>query len=293
MTKTGATLVGLCAILLWSTLALFTASSGKVPPFQLTAICFAIAAGLGLASWIFRPGKIKALKQPLPVWLLGVGGLFGYHFFYFTALRNAPPVEAGLIAYLWPLLIVLFSTLLPGETARAHHLLGAVIGLGGAALIVTGGKSITIQPEFLFGYAAALVCALIWSGYSVLSRLFKNVPSDIVTGFCLAAALLSFLCHLILETTVWPRSTFEWMAVAALGLGPVGSAFFVWDYGLKHGHIQILGALAYLAPLLSTLLLIMTGYGEFTWSVLIACIMITAGALIASRDLIFNRTPDP
>ena len=293
MSKTGATLVGLCAILLWSTLALLTASSGKVPPFQLTAICFSIAGSLGLISWMFRPGNIKVLKQPLAVWLLGVGGLFGYHFFYFTALRNAPAVEAGLIAYLWPLLIVLFSTLLPGETARAHHLLGAVIGLGGAGLIVTGGKSITVQPEFLFGYAAALVCALIWSGYSVLSRLFENVPSDIVTGFCLAAALLSLLCHLLLETTVWPHTTLEWAAVVALGLGPVGCAFFVWDYGLKHGHIQILGALAYLAPLLSTLILIAAGHGEFTWSVLLACIMITAGALIASRDLLLNRAMDP
>jgi len=50
-----------------------------------------------------------------------------------TAVRNAPPMEAELIAYLWPLLIALFSALLPGEDLRMHHVLGGVPGLAGAA----------------------------------------------------------------------------------------------------------------------------------------------------------------
>src|SRR5690606_23351142 len=129
----------------------------------------------------------------------GVAGLFGYHFFYFTALRNAPPVEAGLIAYLWPLLIVLFSALLPGERLRPHHLLGGALGLIGAALIVTGGGAVACRAEHAFGYAMALACALTWSSYSVLSRRFAAVPSDVVTGFCLATAALSAVCHLALE----------------------------------------------------------------------------------------------
>ena len=113
MTRATSTAIGFTAVLLWATLALFTAASGRVPPFQLAALAFAIGGGLGMLSWAFRPAGIRALRQPLSVWILGVTGLFGYHFAYFTALRNAPPIEAGLIAYLWPLLIVLFSALLP------------------------------------------------------------------------------------------------------------------------------------------------------------------------------------
>ncbi|WP_029040698.1 aromatic amino acid exporter YddG [Cucumibacter marinus] len=277
-----ATLIGFTAVLMWALLALFTAASGAVPPFQLNAMAFTVATAIGLIFWQRQPGRWAMLRQPWPVWLLGIGGLFGYHFFYFTALRNAPPVEAGLIAYLWPLLIVLFSALLPGEHLKPRHVIGAVLGLFGAALIVTGGQGISFNAEYGFGYLMALVCAFTWSGYSVLSRGFKSVPTPIVTFFCMATAFLSLGCHLALEETVMPADTMQWLAVLGLGLGPVGLAFFVWDHGVKHGDIQLLGTSAYAAPLLSTLILMATGFAPFTWTVLAAALLITIGAGFAA-----------
>jgi drug/metabolite transporter (DMT)-like permease len=286
MTKQIATAIGFVAVLLWALLALFTAASGGVPPFQLAAMTFAVGGSIGVASWLWRPAGVRALRQPARVWLLGVGGLFGYHFAYFTALRNAPPVEAGLIAYLWPLLIIVFSALLPGERLRLHHVLGGVLGLAGAALIVTGGGVVAFRTQYAFGYGTALVCALIWSSYSVLSRRFAQVPTDAVTGFCLVTSVLALLAHVLLETTVWPESLIQWMAVLGLGLGPVGVAFYVWDIGVKRGDIQVLGAASYLAPLLSTLVLIASGYAAFTWVVAVACVLITGGAMLAAKDLL-------
>ena len=284
-----ATLIGFSAILLWSFLAFFTAASGTMPPFQLTAIAFGIGGLAGVALWAFRPRAMRALRQPWRVWLLGVGGLFGYHLFYFTALRNAPPVEAGLINYLWPLLIVLFSALLPGERLGWHHIAGTVLALAGAALIVTGGEGFAFRTEYAFGYGAALLGALAWATYSVLSRRFAAVPSDAITGFCIVTAVLAGICHFLLEPTVWPDTIWQWAAIVALGLGPVGLAFYVWDIGVKHGDIQVLGAAAYAAPLLSTSILIATGHAAYSHNVLVACLLITAGAVLAARDMILRR----
>lgn len=281
-----ATLIGGVAILLWALLALFTAASGQVPPFQLTAMTFLIGGLIGVAVLLFNGRSLTVFKQAPAVWMLGVVGLFGYHLAYFTALRNAPPVEAGLIAYLWPLLIVLFSAALPGERVRLHHLIGGALGFSGAALIVTGGESFVPRAEFAFGYAMALLCAFIWSGYSVMSRRFGSVPTDVVAGFCLVTALLSGIAHLTLEETVWPDGITQWLAVAGLGLGPVGAAFYVWDHGVKHGDIQVLGALSYLAPLLSTLALLAAGMAVGTSTILVACLLITAGAAIAAKEMI-------
>jgi drug/metabolite transporter (DMT)-like permease len=289
LSRRAATLIGFCAVLLWSLLALFTAASGTMPPFQLTSVSFGIGGLAGMVLWIFRPRAIAALRQPWPVWLLGVGGLFGYHFFYFTSLRNAPPVEAGLINYLWPLLIVVFSALLPGERLRAHHIGGALLALAGAVLIVTGGTGFSFRTEYALGYGAGLLGALTWSSYSVLSRRVAHVPSDAITGFCLATALLAGLCHLLTEPTIWPTDPWQWAAIVGLGLGPVGLAFYVWDVGVKHGDIQVLGAAAYAAPLLSTALLIAAGYASYSHTVLLACLLITAGAVLAARDLLFRR----
>ncbi|MBK1664212.1 EamA family transporter [Rhodospirillum rubrum] len=287
MSSSRATLIGSTAVLMWGTLALLTTWTGAVPPFQLTAMSFTIAFLLMAAKWLIRGERPAAhLRQPVAAWILGVFGLFGYHFFYFMALREAPPVEAGLIAYLWPLLIVLFSALLPGERLRWFHVVGALMGLAGTVLLVTRGGAIAFDPAHLVGHLAALVCAVTWATYSVLSRRFGTVPTDAVGWFCGATALLALPCHLIFETTRWPEGAGQWLAVLALGLGPVGAAFFTWDHGVKHGDIQVLGALSYGAPLISTALLIAFGKGEATALVGAACLLIVGGALLAGKSML-------
>ncbi|WP_127562414.1 DMT family transporter [Nioella ostreopsis] len=289
MTRNSATGVGFIAILLWALLAYFTAESGQVPPFQLTAMSFGIGGLAGALTWIVRPQGIAALRQPAKVWALGIVGLFGYHFLYFTALRNAPTVDASLICYLWPLLIVLMSALGPGERLGLHHVAGALMGFAGAVMIVTRGQGIALNPDYAFGYGIAFLAAFFWSSYSVLSRRFREVPTDVVTGFCLVTAILATIAHLMLEETIWPQGMGEWLAVVGLGIGPVGLAFFVWDIGVKHGDIQVLGAASYSAPLLSTLLLVALGASPFTWVIAIACLLITLGATVAAKDMILRR----
>lgn len=281
-----ATLIGATAVLMWATLALLTTLAGDVPPFQLVAMAFSVAFALALVKWALAGQSMaRQLVWPWRVWLLGVGGLFGYHFFYFFALGNAPAVEASLIAYLWPLLIVVFSAALPGERVRWWHLAGAAAGLAGTAFLVTDGGALAFKTEFALGYAMALLCAFTWSAYSVLSRRFRAVPTDAVGAFCGATALLAALCHALFETTVWPAGG-EWLAVLGLGLGPVGAAFFTWDVGVKHGDIRALGAFSYAAPLLSTALLIVFGKAVATWAVAAACLLIVGGALLAARDVL-------
>lgn len=275
---------------MWAFLALLTSASGAVPPFQLAAMSFLIGGLMGAATWPFRPAALNKLKQQdWRLWALGITSLFGYHFIYFTAIRNAPPVEVSLIAYLWPLFLVVFSAFLPGEKLKVHHILGVAFGLTGAVLVITRGHGLALSEGLKLGHILALPCAVIWAGYSVLARRFGQVPTDVVSGFCLAAALLSLVSHLIFEQTIWPQNFHEWLAVAGLGLLPLGAAFYTWDYGLKHGDILVLGASSYAAPLLSTLVLLTFGYAQFHWSIALACFLITAGALLAAKDMILGK----
>lgn len=281
MTRSRATTIGFVAVLLWALLALFTVGSAPTPPLLLNTLCFAMGGVLGMA-WTISTGALPQLKTvPLRVYIFGTIGLFGYHALYFSALRLAPAAEAGLIAYLWPLLIVIFSGLLPGERLRAGHLIGALLGFAGAALIITGG-GLGLSPEHLPGYLLALACALTWSGYSVLSRLVGDAPTATVAVFCLATAALSLPLHLIFEETVLPTTTLGWLSIAGLGLGPVGLAFFVWDIGVKRGDIQLLGTSSYAAPLLSTLILVGAGVAAPSMTLLWAALLITGGAAVAA-----------
>lgn len=277
------TLIGALAILLWGTLAALTAASGAVPPFQLTALTFGIAGLTSVAVWLIRgDNPLSHFRQPGQAWLVGIGGLFGYHALYFLALKLAPPIEASLVNYLWPLLIVLFSAFLPGERLKPRHVLGAGLGFLGAALAVTKGSLSGFDPAHLPGHLAALGCAVVWAAYSVLSRRLKSVPTDAVGAFCAATALLALACHLAFETTIWPQGL-QWLAVLALGLGPVGIAFFLWDWGCKHGNIQTLGQLGYFTPPITVGVLIASGLAEPSWSVLGALVLIVGGAWLGTK----------
>jgi drug/metabolite transporter (DMT)-like permease len=282
-------LIGLTAIVMWSLLAVLTLATGKIPAFQLAAMTFAIGALVGFLTFIGRPQAIRALWQRPAAWIVGVGGLFGYHALYFLALRFAPPAEAGLLNYLWPLLIVLFSALLPGERLAPHHVIGAVLGLAGTVLLFAENRGHEFAPGQVPGLIAAFVAAFVWATYSVLSRRLKAVPTDAVAGFCLATALLAVLVHGLVEVTVWPDAPAQWLAIIALGTGPVGAAFYAWDIGMKRGDIRVIGAVSYATPLLSTGFLILAGFAEPSANLALAAMLIAGGGLIAAKDMFGRR----
>jgi drug/metabolite transporter (DMT)-like permease len=289
MTKTFSTLVGFAAILTWSFLALLSTAAGPIPPFQLAAMTFFLGGLVGASSWLFRPGAIRSLRQPWQVWALGVAGLCIYHCAYFFAIQSAPPVEVSLIAYLWPLLIVVFAAFLPGERLRAHHVVGVLLGLAGAIVVITKGGNVGLADGIRPGHVIALFCAFVWAGYSVLSRRFGAVSTDVVAGYCLITAAVALVLHLAIEPTVLPHTATQWGAIVTLGAIPLGIGFYAWDRGCKHGDIMVLGALSYAAPLFSVIILLVAGYGAFHWSVALACVLIIAGALIAAKDMMLRR----
>ena len=288
MTPRTATLIGLTAILMWSLLSVMTVATGTIPAFQLAAMTFAIGAVTCALRWIGRTDAVKALWQPPVAWIVGVGGLFGYHALYFLALRFAPPAEAGLLNYLWPLLIVLFSSLLPGERLAAHHIIGAVLGLAGTVLLFAGNTGSFTSGQ-IPGLVAAFIAAFVWATYSVLSRRLKSVPTDAVAGFCAVTAVLAALVHTLVETTVWPNTPLQWAAIIGLGVGPVGAAFYAWDIGMKRGDIRVLGAASYATPLLSTTFLILAGFAKASANLAFAAVLIAGGGLIAAKDMVWKR----
>lgn len=286
MTRTRATLFGFTAVLMWGVLALFSKLAGDVPPFQLVGMGFLIGGLVGVVSWPFRPGAARVLVQHPPrVWIHNVLGLFGSHSLYFMAIQNAPVVEASLISYLWPLFIVLFAGFLPGERLRRHHVAGVALGLIGAYMVVSKGQSLTLSEGLQLGHIIAVPYAMYWAAYSVSIRRYGKIPSDIVAGFCVATGVTALVAHMFLETTAWPLDATQWLAIAGLGILPMGAAFYAWDFGMKHGDPMVLGAASYAAPLISTAVLLAAGFGAFHWSLAAGCLLITCGALIAAKEM--------
>jgi drug/metabolite transporter (DMT)-like permease len=276
----------LTTILIWSTLTLFSAGVSHLPAFFSAGIALSLGGLVGLV-------RVREWRIPPLTFALGVGGIFGYHALFFLALRHAPAVEANLLQYLWPLLIVALSPVyLKHSRLGANHLLGAGLGLCGAALVISGGR-LSLELGHLPGYLLAVGAAFVWSSYSLLLKRVPPFPSGAVGGISLASGLLALGLY-GLERLVHPGlppmavTPHDWLFLVLLGLGPMGAAFYTWDAGMKRGDPRVIGALAYLTPLLSTLNLVAFGGKRLTLLSGCAMALIVAGAVVGSLGL-FRR----
>lgn len=273
----------LAAIVLWSSLATLGVALNHVPPFLLTGLSLAIGSLIALPLSGFRPARWRV---PLSTFALGIFGLFSYHFLLFVALRHAPPVQANLVNYLWPLLIVVLApVILPGTKLRAVHVAAALMGFAGAAVVILGGNSSQMAgpgTTEVWGYLPALAAAFIWASYSLLTKRVAAFPTAAIGGFALVSGLLSLLCHVLMEPAV-QLTLRDWSLIVIIGLGPLGAAFFLWDKALKLGDARHIGILSYLTPLLSTAMLITVSGRAFTWPVALATAMIVGAAIVGTR----------
>ncbi|MFN3496326.1 MAG: DMT family transporter, partial [Hydrogenophaga sp.] len=210
-------------------------------------------------------------------------GLFGFHFLLFIALRHAPPVQANLVNYLWPLGIVVMAPLfLPGMSLTRRHLGAALLGFAGAALAILGGTGEAGEARWAWGYIPALGSAFIWASYSLLTQRVRAFPTAAIGSFALISGLLALLCHALLEPSV-SLSSRDLGLIAVLGLGPLGGAFFLWDAALKRGDARQIGVLSFLTPLLSTLTLLLMRGEKPSLAVGLAAVMIVGAAVLATR----------
>ena len=270
-----ANLYALGAIALWAMLASLGLALKHVPPFLLTGIALLVGS---VPAWPLA----RQWKVPARTLALGVYGLFGFHFLLFIALRVAPPVEANLVNYLWPLLLVVLApVVLPGLSLKPQHVIAGVAGFAGAAIAILGAGGGT-SGAWSSGYWLALGSAFIWSTYSLGTRRVGAFPTAAIGLFGLVSGLLSLACHWLLEPAATLQAR-DWLLVAIMGLGPLGAAFFLWDKALKLGDPRHIGLLSYITPLASTALLLAVTGRPFTWSIALAAALIIGAAVLGTR----------
>ena len=279
-------LLALAAILLWGTFAALAVRLREVPPLLLTGVSLLLGSLWGLPH--LRRGRPRRRAVAL-----GTYGLFAYHLTLFLALRLAPPVEANLLNYLWPLLIVVLAPLfVPAHRLSRRRGLAALFGFAGVAVLLTGGSlRPAFAPAHLGGHALAVAAAIIWATYSLASARAGDGGVAATSVASALSGMLALAAHLACELRfALAPGDLPWLAL--MGLGPMGLAFVAWSAALGRGDPRTIGLLSYLTPLLSTLLLAATGGGRLTAAAGVALVLIVGGALLGTWPVEVRKRRD-
>ncbi|MGA8165199.1 MAG: EamA family transporter [Waddliaceae bacterium] len=273
------TFLGLFAVAIWSFAALLAVELTSIPTFELLFCEFLIAYLIVFARYSIskeKPSFTSFKKRDL---LIASAALIANQMFYYSAFRHSPAAQVDLINYLWPTLLILFSSFLPNEKWSSSYLIACIFCLFGVYTLLSPGESQNLSSNHLLGYFLAFGAAVTWALYSLYSRYRGSSNSaSCISWACGPAALVSLLMHLYFETFVFPNQ-YEIALILILGVFQMGLAFYFWERGLKKGCVKSLGLSSYSIPVFSVLLLVLFGKTDFEPR------MITAAHIISLSPL--------
>lgn len=272
------------ALIIWAMYAFLVSELlTNLPVFETIFFTF----GINFIITVFRLILKKSwstIKQPLFVWLIGVAGVCGSDFSYMAAMQYAPPAHVDFIDYLWPFLLIIGTSFLPNEHFTLRHLIGGGLAFLGVCFLLTMSENgiVGFQWHYIPGYLYALTAACIWCAYTLFSRWYQKMPSEMVGLYYGVGACIAFILHNHHETFVAP-TWYEGSLILILGLSS-GVAALLWLHGTQKGNVKLLGVLAYFTPMLSMMMLVYSEKEPMSGTLVIACTLFVLGILVGSLD---------
>lgn len=272
------------AILCWASLPAATGSGlAELATEELMFFSFTSAAVFLYTKDILLTRSFTLFIPNLKGMLLGVWGIFIYHYVYYMALSRAPLAEGAILATTWAFWIVVISSVILFRKLKPSILITALVGMVGAGLVISSGKDLSFNSEYMQGYLLALACGLIWSSFSVALSHIK-MKREPMTTFTIVAAILSALLYLLTMPHEVP-SLKALCAAIYLGCIPLGLSFFLWNRAVTKGNMVIIGFLSYLTPPLSVLLVALVHGKTVSPQVLVGMTVIIVASIVGRFSL--------
>ncbi|PMH46103.1 hypothetical protein BCU68_09780 [Vibrio sp. 10N.286.49.B3] len=291
MNERRALILGLTAVLLWSTVATaFKLTLAEFTPIQMLTMASVVSA-IALLTICTLQGKIGLISQtftanPFYYLLLGLVNPLAYYLLLFKAYELLPASQAQPINYSWAITLTLMAAVFLGQKIRKQDWAACVLGYFGVIVIATKGDVLALEFDSPLGVGLALLSTLLWAGYWILNAKNKADPVvGVLLGFLVAipfAFALSFY-----EGASWQHISLQgWAAVTYVGLFEMGITFVVWISALKlTENTARISNLIFASPFISLLLLAYVIGETIHPSTLVGLVLIMIGLAIQQLKL--------
>ena len=277
-----ATFVGFLALLIWSTGALAAIKICQLPSLEVLTFTFFITFITTCLKLTITKRWSDVYSQPWYIWVAGVLGVCMQQLAYISAFKNAPAIQADIIILLWPVLVIFFSGFLISEKLKPQHLFSGALGLLSVFFLNYTDEGFILFSSWYSGYSYALICAVLWSLYTIFTRRFPKVPKEMIGMYYGVGSIFVLTGHLACEDFVMPDVS-QGLILAYLGIFVAGGAYFCWDYGIKKGNLKLLATLSYGNSIVSLFLLAFFTQAQLPKNVLWSCALVVVAGFCAAE----------
>lgn len=283
-----ATLLGLLAILLWSSvIGLIRSVSEGLGPIGGAAMIYSVSAVFLLLA--LRMPNLRLF--PRPYLLLGSLLFVSYEICLSLSLGYAntrlQAIEVGMINYLWPCFTVLMALVFNGQKARWWLLPGLLLSLFGIGWIMSGegGWSPAQMLENVrsnpLSYSLAFGGAVIWALYCNLTKKIAQGHNGVVLFITLTAVAL-WLKYAFSSESGMQFTLPVTLTLLCAGMA-MGAGYAAWNVGILRGNMTLLATASYFTPVLSAVFAALVLNTALTANFWQGVVMVTAGSLICWR----------
>lgn len=234
--------------------------------------------------------RTKIDRKDWPILILG--GLFGValnQMLFFMGLNLTFPIHASLIMMSTPLLITIISIFILKDRIRPEKAVGLVLGIGGAVLLMSAGKELTVTGNSMLGDLFVFMNAASYAIYLVMIKpLMQRYRPVIVIRWVFLFGFLFVLPFGGRQFAVIDWSLFQWKDYTAVAFIVICVTFFtyLWNiYALRHLSPSTAGAYIYLQPIFAAVISVIFIGEQLSWVKLLATLLIFTGVYLVNFGL--------
>lgn len=218
-------------------------------------------------------------KEYGEMFLLGFLGNYLYYIFLYGALARTTASEGFILAYTWPMLVLVLSFVILKEKVTVKKLVGITISFLGIIIITTKGNLLDFNFTSTSGNILAIIGAFVFALFSVLGKKYNFDQTIGVFIYFFSALIFITPTLFIFSQFVWPSSeVLPWIIYNGIFVN--GISYIFWFKALENGETHIISNLLYLTPFISLIYIAIFLKEKILISSIVGLIVIVSGVLL-------------